>query len=176
LLLYHVPAPAALGGVLLYHALALWIPALSGTVGFIAAQRQINYGGVRADPGRATGSAIRVSQQLTRGEDVTQRRGRRSSSAIQNACRARFSECACSLSGSRPDRRGTPSGDHTLTPPICSAQLQSVLARAGETKGKATALPPAGAARTGHDARDSFAATIRPPRGASGPSRPRSGP
>ena len=28
LLLYHVPAPAALGGVLLYHALALWIPAI----------------------------------------------------------------------------------------------------------------------------------------------------
>ncbi len=49
LLLYHVPATAALGGVLLYHALALWIPALSGTVGFIAAQRQINSGGVRAD-------------------------------------------------------------------------------------------------------------------------------
>jgi uncharacterized membrane protein YbhN (UPF0104 family) len=46
LLLYHVPAPAALGGVLLYHALALWIPALSGTVGFLAAQRQINSGGV----------------------------------------------------------------------------------------------------------------------------------
>jgi uncharacterized membrane protein YbhN (UPF0104 family) len=42
LLLYHVPAPAALGGVLLYHALALWIPALTGTLGFIAAQRQIN--------------------------------------------------------------------------------------------------------------------------------------
>jgi uncharacterized membrane protein YbhN (UPF0104 family) len=42
LLLYHVPATAALSGVILYHALALWIPALSGTIGFIAAQRQIN--------------------------------------------------------------------------------------------------------------------------------------
>jgi uncharacterized protein (TIRG00374 family) len=42
LLLYHVPAAAALSGVILYHALALWIPALSGTIGFIAAQRQIN--------------------------------------------------------------------------------------------------------------------------------------
>jgi uncharacterized membrane protein YbhN (UPF0104 family) len=47
LLLYHVPAPAAVGGVLLYHALALWIPALSGTVGFIGAQRQINSAGVK---------------------------------------------------------------------------------------------------------------------------------
>jgi uncharacterized membrane protein YbhN (UPF0104 family) len=46
LLLYQVPAPAAVGGVLLYHAVALWIPALSGTAGFIAAQRQINSDGV----------------------------------------------------------------------------------------------------------------------------------
>jgi Lysylphosphatidylglycerol synthase TM region len=48
LLLYHVPAPAAVGGVLLYHALALWIPALSGTIGFIGAQREIKYRGVHA--------------------------------------------------------------------------------------------------------------------------------
>ena len=53
LLVYHVPAAAALGGVLLYHALALWIPALLGTVGFLAAQRQISSGGVRTDGGRA---------------------------------------------------------------------------------------------------------------------------
>jgi len=44
LILYHVPAPVALGGVLLYHTLALWIPALLGTVGFIVAQRHINSG------------------------------------------------------------------------------------------------------------------------------------
>jgi uncharacterized protein (TIRG00374 family) len=41
LVLYHVPVSAALGGVLIYHALALWIPAISGTAGFIAAHRQI---------------------------------------------------------------------------------------------------------------------------------------
>jgi uncharacterized membrane protein YbhN (UPF0104 family) len=46
LVLYGVPAPAAVGGVLLYHVLALWIPALSGTLGFVAAQRQINSGAV----------------------------------------------------------------------------------------------------------------------------------
>lgn len=44
LVLYGVPAPAALGGVLLYHALALWVPALSGTLAFLAAQREINSG------------------------------------------------------------------------------------------------------------------------------------
>jgi uncharacterized membrane protein YbhN (UPF0104 family) len=47
LVLYHVPAPAALGGVLVYHALALWIPALSGTVAFAGAQRQIHSDRVR---------------------------------------------------------------------------------------------------------------------------------
>jgi len=55
LLLYHVPASAALGGVLLYHALALWIPAFSGTVGFIAAQRQIDSSGIRSTLAHATG-------------------------------------------------------------------------------------------------------------------------
>ncbi len=45
LLLYRVPAPVALSGVLLYHTLALWIPALLGTAGFVAAQREINSGG-----------------------------------------------------------------------------------------------------------------------------------
>jgi uncharacterized membrane protein YbhN (UPF0104 family) len=39
LLAYHVPAATALGGVLIYHALALWIPTVSGTFGFIAAIR-----------------------------------------------------------------------------------------------------------------------------------------
>jgi uncharacterized membrane protein YbhN (UPF0104 family) len=74
LVLYHVPAPAALGGVLLYHALALWIPAVSGAVGFIAAHRQI--------------TAIDAS----RGRCVA--RERRSPSAIQQVRRPRFSECA----------------------------------------------------------------------------------
>lgn len=41
LLAYHVPATAALGGVLIYHALALWIPTVSGTLAFIAAQREL---------------------------------------------------------------------------------------------------------------------------------------
>jgi hypothetical protein len=53
LLLYHVPASAAVGGVLLYHALALWIPALSGTIGFLGAQRQISSAGVRIVPPHA---------------------------------------------------------------------------------------------------------------------------
>ena len=44
LILYGVPAPAAIGGVLLYHALALWIPTLSGTLGFVAAHREIAAG------------------------------------------------------------------------------------------------------------------------------------
>jgi uncharacterized membrane protein YbhN (UPF0104 family) len=53
LLLYHVPAPVALGGVLIYHSLALWIPALSGTIGFVLAQRQISSGRVQAAPDQA---------------------------------------------------------------------------------------------------------------------------
>jgi uncharacterized membrane protein YbhN (UPF0104 family) len=57
LLLYHVPAPAALGGVLLYHALALWIPALSGTAGFLAAHRQVNSGRVRYASRQANGDS-----------------------------------------------------------------------------------------------------------------------
>jgi len=62
LLLYHVPAPAAVGGVLLYHALALWIPALSGTVGFVGAQRQIKSRGVHIEAGGgADSAALRVS-------------------------------------------------------------------------------------------------------------------
>lgn len=44
LLLYHVPAPVALSGVLLYHTLALWIPALLGTAGFVAAERELSSG------------------------------------------------------------------------------------------------------------------------------------
>jgi uncharacterized membrane protein YbhN (UPF0104 family) len=75
LILYHVPSTAALGGVLLYHALALWIPALSGTVGFIGAHRQINSRGSTTDDRRGRWA----------------RRERRSSPAIQQAC---FSECA----------------------------------------------------------------------------------
>ena len=93
LLLYHVPAPAALGGVLLYHALALWIPALSGTVGFIAAQRQINSGEVRGEIGQATdGAALRPSTSDER-RGGREARERRSSSATQQTCSPRFSEC-----------------------------------------------------------------------------------
>jgi uncharacterized membrane protein YbhN (UPF0104 family) len=53
LILYHTPASVAIGGVLLYHALALWIPAVSGTVGFLGAQRQLNSGRVRIGPAPA---------------------------------------------------------------------------------------------------------------------------
>jgi uncharacterized membrane protein YbhN (UPF0104 family) len=93
LLLYHVPAPAALGGVLLYHALALWIPAFAGTVGFIAAQRQINSGGARAEIGRATdGAALRPSAN-DEGRERSAACERRTSSAVQHTCRPRFTEC-----------------------------------------------------------------------------------
>jgi uncharacterized membrane protein YbhN (UPF0104 family) len=37
LVAYHVPAATAVGGVLIYHALALWIPTVSGTLAFVAA-------------------------------------------------------------------------------------------------------------------------------------------
>ena len=93
LLLYHVPAPAALGGVLLYHALALWIPALAGTVGFIAAQRQLKSGGVRDRAGRATdGSAPPPSaDDQSRGRCPTG--PRRSRPAMTQAYRPQLSEC-----------------------------------------------------------------------------------
>lgn len=57
LILYHVPAPVALGGVLLYHALALWIPSLFGTLGFIAAQRQLSSSGARVEVQRRRASS-----------------------------------------------------------------------------------------------------------------------
>ncbi len=93
LLLYHVPAPAALGGVLLYHALALWIPAVSGTVGFIGAQRQINSRGLRADSGRATDGATLPTPTTDHSRGRYAVCERRSSSAIQQACRPHSSEC-----------------------------------------------------------------------------------
>ena len=40
LIAYHVPSATALGGVLIYHALALWIPTASGTLAFVAAVRE----------------------------------------------------------------------------------------------------------------------------------------
>jgi uncharacterized membrane protein YbhN (UPF0104 family) len=58
LVLYGVPAPAAVGGVLLYHVLALWIPAFSGTVGFVAAQREISSGAVGIESRASEGQAI----------------------------------------------------------------------------------------------------------------------
>jgi hypothetical protein len=45
LIVYHVPAAVAIGGVLIYHAVALWIPTVLGTLAFIAAQREIRPGG-----------------------------------------------------------------------------------------------------------------------------------
>jgi uncharacterized membrane protein YbhN (UPF0104 family) len=93
LLLYHVPAPAAVGGVLLYHALALWIPALSGTAGFIAAQRQINTGGLRAALAPATGgSGLGTSSHVERQESGATRE-RPSPSAGHQTCRPRLCEC-----------------------------------------------------------------------------------
>jgi uncharacterized membrane protein YbhN (UPF0104 family) len=75
LLLYHVPASAALSGVLLYHALALWIPAVSGTVGFIAAQREINSSGIRSTPAHATdGSGPATSMNDSSGRGAARER------------------------------------------------------------------------------------------------------
>jgi uncharacterized membrane protein YbhN (UPF0104 family) len=64
LVLYGVPAPAAVGGVLLYHALALWIPALSGTLGFLAAQREISSGVAGIESGAGPESDAARSFQL----------------------------------------------------------------------------------------------------------------
>jgi uncharacterized membrane protein YbhN (UPF0104 family) len=60
LVLYGLPAPAAVGGVLLYHVLALWIPALSGTLGFLVAQRQISSGAVGIGSGPAEAEPVRA--------------------------------------------------------------------------------------------------------------------
>lgn len=77
LVLYGVPAPAALGGVLLYHVLALWIPALSGTLGFLAAQRELNGSTVGARSGPLGGRSIEaqagqlpVGGRRCRGEEL----------------------------------------------------------------------------------------------------------
>lgn len=94
LVLYHVPATVALSGVLLYHALTLWIPALSGTIGFIAANRQINSGGVRAANGRSTNATNRRNSSCDGTRDLGGASDRRSSAAIQPSCRARLPECA----------------------------------------------------------------------------------
>jgi uncharacterized membrane protein YbhN (UPF0104 family) len=78
LILYHVPAPVALGGVLLYHALALWIPALTGTLGFVLAQRAINAGQAGLESERAAARSPRE---------------RRGPSTLAHGCQPRFSEC-----------------------------------------------------------------------------------
>ncbi|HEY3945588.1 MAG TPA: lysylphosphatidylglycerol synthase transmembrane domain-containing protein [Solirubrobacteraceae bacterium] len=93
LVLYHVPAPAALGGVLLYHALALWIPTLSGTVAFIAAQRQINTGAITSRPAHAPGDSGLATSVKDDGPGRCATRERRPPSAIHQACSPRFSEC-----------------------------------------------------------------------------------
>ncbi len=40
LIAYHVPTATAVGGVLIYHTLALWIPTVSGTIAFVAAVKE----------------------------------------------------------------------------------------------------------------------------------------
>jgi uncharacterized membrane protein YbhN (UPF0104 family) len=93
LLLYHVPAPAAVGGVLLYHALALWIPALAGTAGFIAAQRQINSSGLRSALAHAAGGSGLATSVNDDSRERGTSRERPAPSANHQACRPRFSEC-----------------------------------------------------------------------------------
>lgn len=41
LILYHVPAAQAVTGVLLYHAIALWLPTIGGTIAFVSARRDL---------------------------------------------------------------------------------------------------------------------------------------
>ncbi len=85
LILYHVPASVAVAGVLLYHALALWIPAVTGTAGFVGAQRMISSGAVRIEPeqGRCPSSPARG-----RGPCAP-----RFSPGLPQPCEARASEC-----------------------------------------------------------------------------------
>lgn len=94
LLLYHVPATAALGGVLLYHALALWIPALSGTVGFIAAYRQLNSVDVQAANRPAPDRTTLPLSTTDESRVPCRAREQRSSSTTQHTRGPRFSECA----------------------------------------------------------------------------------
>jgi hypothetical protein len=63
LVAYHVPAATALGGVLIYHALALWIPTVSGTLAFIAAVRE------RVPPPPAPDTRHRVTATVSRSAD-----------------------------------------------------------------------------------------------------------
>jgi len=67
LLAYHVPATAALGGVLIYHALALWIPTVSGTLAFIAAHREIASVAPRAAEAGAPPAPVRRPSPGLRG-------------------------------------------------------------------------------------------------------------
>jgi uncharacterized membrane protein YbhN (UPF0104 family) len=72
LILYHTPAPVALGGVLVYHALALWIPTLRGTVGFVGAQRQIASGALAPRPARSRTESLRAAQESLPASPITQ--------------------------------------------------------------------------------------------------------
>jgi hypothetical protein len=40
LIAYHLPAATAVGAVLIYHALALWVPTISGTLAFVVAIKE----------------------------------------------------------------------------------------------------------------------------------------
>lgn len=42
LILYHVPAAQAVTGVLLYHAIALWLPTIGGTIAFVSARHDLH--------------------------------------------------------------------------------------------------------------------------------------
>jgi len=57
LLIYHVPAATAFGGVLIYHALALWIPTVTGALAFVAAQRETGNVQLRQAPAEVDRSA-----------------------------------------------------------------------------------------------------------------------
>jgi uncharacterized membrane protein YbhN (UPF0104 family) len=82
LLLYHVPAPVALSGVLLYHTLALWIPATLGTAGLVAAQREIS---AKTEPAGFSAPAAAGHQRRSR---------QRSYDQLPMACLARTSYSA----------------------------------------------------------------------------------
>ncbi len=61
LLLYGLPAAPTAAAVVLYHAIALWLPTMGGTVGFVRLRRGLSSrgAGVQAVPAQATTSVTR---------------------------------------------------------------------------------------------------------------------
>jgi uncharacterized protein (TIRG00374 family) len=65
LVAYHVPAATAVGGVLIYHALALWIPTVSGTLAFVAAVKKRAPTRSQSTPGVAPTARASIRRDTT---------------------------------------------------------------------------------------------------------------